>query len=75
MSSNFFDWADPVGGKLTSLQQEVLSGTGEFRGSFALNFGNALTGFVPARHAHIYGTDFKLLCQPSAMLTPGFLGI
>lgn len=64
MTMQFFDW-----------QEEIESGTGEFKGSFALTFGHGVAGFVPSRHAHIYGTDYKLLCQPAAMLGPGFLEV
>lgn len=63
MTMNFFNW-DEHG------NEALESGTGTCRGSFNLNLGTALQGFIPTRDAHIFGTDFKLLCEPGLMPPP-----
>jgi hypothetical protein len=38
------------------------------KGSFAVTAGDAVSGFFGARHAHIFGSEIKLVCDPEDML-------
>lgn len=38
------------------------------KGSLSITAGDALQGFFGARHAHVFGSDIKLVCDPEDML-------
>jgi hypothetical protein len=38
------------------------------KGSFGVTVGDAVAGFFGARHAHVFGADIKLVCDPEDML-------
>lgn len=40
----------------------------EMKGSFGVTVGDAVAGFFGARHAHIFGAELKLVCDPEDMV-------
>lgn len=59
---SLLDWVE-VGG--LSAHKELMP---VMKGSFGVTIGDAVAGFFGARHAHIFGGELKLVCDPEDMV-------